>query len=62
MAACTLVPLVYDSILTIPDEVDLIWRRKPSVASVIFVLNRMAILAIILFSVLEDVDNVCRFL
>ena len=44
------------------DEVHLIWRRKPSVASVIFVSNRMAILAIILFSVLEDVDNVCRFL
>ena len=62
MVASILVPLIYDSILTIQDEVDLIWRRKPSVASVIFVLNRMAILAIILFSVLEDVDNVCHFL
>ena len=62
MVASILVPLIYDSILTIQDEVDLIWRGKPSVASVIFVLNRMAILAIILFSVLEDVDNVCHFL
>lgn len=35
------VPLLYDTLLTLSDEVDLIWRRKLSIASVIFIMNRV---------------------
>ena len=38
--ALLLALLGYDFVLTLSDEVELIWRRKFSVASVIFVLNR----------------------
>ena len=52
--------LIYDSVLTIQDEVDLIWRRRPNVASMIFIMNRIAAITIVLYDVLEDVDNVRR--
>ena len=55
-----LVPLVYDSMLTISDEVDLIWHRKPGIASIIFVLNRISAVFIVLFVVMDDFSSVRR--
>ena len=52
-------PLVYDYVLTIADEVDLIWCRKPSVASAIFITNRIAVLLIVMYTIMSDVDSVC---
>ena len=50
--------LVYDSTLTFADEVELIWRRKPSVASTIFVINRITTLLIVAQIILIEVDDV----
>ena len=35
--------LFYDLALTFADEVDLIWRRKLNAASMIFIMNRVAV-------------------
>ena len=46
--------LVYDCVLTSKDELDLIWRRRKSVASVIFVANRVpAALFVVITSMLN---------
>ena len=52
-------PLVYDYILTIADEVDLIWCRRLSVASAIFITNRIAVLLIVMYTIMSDVASVC---
>ena len=52
--------LAYDSILTFEDEVELIWRRKLSIASAVFITNRIAASLHLVYSVLVDVDNVRR--
>ena len=46
--------------LTISDEVDLIWHRKPGIASIIFVLNRISAVFIVLFVVMDDFSSVRR--
>ena len=54
-----LVALVaYDSILTFEDEVELIWRRKLSIASAVFITNRVAVALFVTYSILIDVNNV----
>ena len=50
--------LAYDSILTFEDEVELIWRRKLSIASAVFIANRIAASSIVMYSLLIHVDNV----
>ena len=40
------------------DEVDLIWRHKPSVSSALFIANRIGAWLIVVFLALNDVDNV----
>ena len=35
-----LVLLLYDIVLTLPDEVDLVWRRRVSAATAVLILNR----------------------
>ena len=52
--------LAYDSILTFEDEVELIWRRKLSIASAVFITNRIAALLFVVYNILIDVDNVRR--
>ena len=52
--------LAYESILTIEDEVNLIWRRKLSIASALFIMNRIAASLIVVSIILFDVDNVRR--
>ena len=53
-----LVPLLYDSILTIPDEVDLIWRRRLSAASVIFILNRVGLALSVVSAIMGMINTV----
>ena len=55
-----LVPLLYDSMLTMSDEVDLIWRRKLSAASVIFVMNRVGLVFAIIATILNPINTVRR--
>lgn len=43
--------LAYDGLLTFPREIDCIWKRKPSPASVIFILQRYGTLAGIIMEV-----------
>ena len=50
--------LVYDFVLTIVDEVDFIWRQKLSVASAIFITNRVAVLLVVIFLILGEMNNV----
>ena len=50
--------LVYDHLLTFADEVELIWRQRPTVASAVFITNRMAALLIVVYSMLIDIGNV----
>lgn len=57
LAGC-LVPLIYDSMLTMQDEVELIWRRKLSAASVIFVMNRVGLVFSVILVILETIDTV----
>ena len=52
------VPLLYDSILTMPDEVDLIWRRKLSAASIIFIVNRVALVVSVILAILGTINTV----
>ena len=52
--------LAYDSILTFEDEVELIWRRKLSIASAVFITNRIAASLIVMDSILIDVNDVRR--
>ena len=52
--------LAYESILTIEDEVELIWRRKLSIASVVFITNRIAASLYVVYGVLVDIDDVRR--
>lgn len=52
--------LTYDSLLTVEDEVELIWRRKLSIASTVFIINRIAASLFVVCSILSDVDNVRR--
>ena len=52
--------LPYDFILTIEDEVELIWRRKLSIASAVFITNRIAALLFVVQHILIDVNNVRR--
>ena len=51
---------IYDFILTIEDEVELIWRRKLSIASAVFITNRIAASLIVAYSILIDVNDVRR--
>ena len=51
---------MYDFALTIEDEVELIWLRKPSIASAVFVANRISASLIVTYSILIDVNNVRR--
>ena len=53
--------LAYDSILTIEDEVELIWRRNLSIASALFITNRVAASLVVVYNILNDVDNVRTF-
>ena len=58
-AASVLVALLaYDTLLTILDEVKLIWRHRFSIVSAIFIINRIAALLSILDVLLFDVDSV----
>ena len=41
------VPVAYDALLTMSDEVNLIWRRKFSAATVIFFLNRAQVVFLV---------------
>ena len=50
--------LAYDTLLTTPDEVKLVWRHKFSIVSAIFIINRIAALLYILNVMLGDVNNV----
>ena len=52
--------LAYDSILTFEDEVELIWRRKLSIASAVFITNRIAASLLVMHNIFIDVDNVRR--
>ena len=52
--------LAYDSILTFEDEVELIWRRKLSIASAVFITNRIAASLSVVYTIFVDVDDVCR--
>ena len=54
--------LAYDFILPIDDEVKLIWRRKLSIASALFITNRIAASLLVMYGNLIDVDNVRRAL
>ena len=59
VAASVLVALLaYDTLLTILDEVKLIWRHRFSIVSAIFIINRIAALLYILDVMLGDVNNV----
>ena len=55
------VPVAYDALLTMSDEVNLIWRRKFSVKALIHVMNRYAAIAayiagvVLLFPVSDEV-------
>jgi hypothetical protein len=40
IAAAGLVMVLYDHILTLPDEIALIWKSPPSLAKCAFLLNR----------------------
>ena len=51
--------LAYDSILMIDDEVELIWRRKLSTASVIFIINRIAVILTAFVKTTENFAAVC---
>ena len=53
--------LVYDIVLAIPDEVDLIWRRELGVSSAIFVLNRISVGMTVAFYILIDVNKVRHY-
>ena len=50
--------LIYDSVLTAAAEVDLIWRRKMSVASLIYIANRASAAMGIVYILLLDTDSV----
>ena len=50
--------LAYDTLSTIPDEVELVWRHKFSVVSAIFIMSRIAALLFILNVLLFAVDSV----
>ena len=50
--------LLYDFVPTLPDEVALIWRRKVSAASLIFMANRAAAILFVIFLLLPNVDVV----
>ena len=52
--------LAYDSILTSEDEFELIWRRKLSIASAVFLTNRIAASLLVMHSTLADANNVRR--
>ena len=52
--------VVYDSILTIEDEVELIWRRKLSIASAVFITNRIGASLFVVNYIFINLDNVCR--
>ena len=59
VAASVLVALLaYDALLTIIDEVKCIWRRRFSIVSAIFIINRISALLSILDVMLGDVSNV----
>ncbi|KAF4616415.1 hypothetical protein D9613_008244 [Agrocybe pediades] len=70
MASNTLV--IYDHLITFDDEIELIWRRKCSLSSIIFLLNRYYVLGSMLFAsygmktftesnVYPDSFNLCSF-
>ena len=50
--------LIYDAILTVADEVHLIWRRRLNAASTIFILNRIGAILLLLWLILQDSDGV----
>ena len=52
--------LAYDFILTFEDEVELIWRRKLSIASAVFITNRIAASLFVVYDIFNSLDNVRR--
>ena len=52
----TIALVVYDYLLTIEDEVQLIWRRKTSSASLLFLANRVTSLILIVDLFLVNVS------
>ena len=62
MKTANAVFLIYDAILTMADEVHLIWRRRLNAASTIFILNRIGAILLLLWLVLQDTDGVSWYL
>ena len=52
--------LIYEHSLTLSDELDLLWRRERSAASVIFALNRVASIAVVVGVVSKSLDHVSQ--
>ena len=52
--------LAHDFILMIEDEVELIWCRKLSIASAVFITNRIAASLYVVCNIFNKLDNVCR--
>ena len=52
--------IIYDFMLTTPDEVELIWSRKLGAGSVIHIMSRISAIIYVLSSVLDGIDNVRR--
>ena len=50
--------LACDTLLTIPDEIQFIWRHNFNIVSAIFIMNRVAASILILDIMLVEVDNV----
>jgi len=50
--------LVYDNLTTLADEVELIWKRKFSAVTFIFIVNRYYSVAVQFIGVLESIDPV----
>ena len=51
--------LCFDFVLTFPDEVDLIWRRKFRVGSLLFMMNRVAAVLTAFVMMSESFAEVC---
>ena len=51
-------PAIYDAVLSLSEEVDLIWRRKFSLASAIFALNRLGLVSMIIYPFFQATENV----
>lgn len=54
--------MVYEYIITFSEEVQLFWRRKPTGAIVLFLLNRYLLLFAILMPWIPATAEVCALL